>query len=93
MADVERSCCGANNNIGVVPHGLSGPTSPITDGEVLIESEFLELNSQLHYSKTVHILLTDEFVLSKKREIGGIRKPMSCSTSPGKQLRNFFAPT
>lgn len=66
MADVERSCCGANNNIGVVPHGLSGLTSPITDGEVLIESEFLELNSQLHYSKTVHILLTDEFVFVKE---------------------------
>ena len=66
MADVERSCCSANNNIGVVPHGLPGQTSSITDGEVLIESEFLELNSQLHYSKTVHILLTDEFVFVKE---------------------------
>lgn len=65
-SDVERNCCGGNNNIGLPTHGLSGLTSTITDGEVLIESEFLELNNQLHYSKTVHILLTDEFVFVKE---------------------------
>lgn len=67
-SDVEANCRGANNNIGSVRHGLSSGTTnlPITDGEVLIESEFLELNSQLHYSKTVHILLTDEFVFVKE---------------------------
>ena len=49
-------------------HGLSSGTTnlPITEGEVLIESEFLELNRHLHYSKTVHILLTDEFVFVKE---------------------------
>lgn len=65
-SDVERNCCGANNNIGVLPHGSPSGASAITDGEVLIESEFLELNNQLHYSKTVHILLTDEFVFVKE---------------------------
>jgi len=67
-SNVEANCRGKNNNIGSMRHGLSGgPTSlPITEGEVLIESEFLELNSQLHYSKTVHILLTDEFVFVKE---------------------------
>lgn len=67
-SDVEAGFRSANNNVGSVRHGLSGGTTslPITDGEVLIESEFLELNSQLHYSKTVHILLTDEFVFVKE---------------------------
>ena len=64
-SDVQQNLCGANNNIRSVRH--SGSTNfPITEGEVLIESEFLELNSQLHYSKTVHILLTDEFVFVKE---------------------------
>ena len=64
----EANFRGANNNIRSLRHGpSSGTTSfPITDGEVLIESEFLELNSQLHYSKTVDILLTDEFVFVKE---------------------------
>lgn len=68
-SDVEGNVRSAkNNNIGSMRHGLSSETTslPITDGEVLIESEFLELNSQLHYSKTVHILLTDEFVFVKE---------------------------
>jgi len=67
-SDVERNRCGGNNNInlGSQPHGLPSGTSAITEGEVLIESEFLELNDQLHYSKTVHILLTDEFVFVKE---------------------------
>lgn len=68
-SDVEANVRSAkNNNIGSMRHGLSSGTTslPITDGEVLIESEFLELNSQLHYSKTVHILLTDEFVFVKE---------------------------
>lgn len=67
-SDVERNRCGANNNINLspLPHGFPSGTSTITDGEVLIESEFLELDNQLHYSKTVHILLTDEFVFVKE---------------------------
>ena len=67
-SDVERNCCGANNNINLspLPHGFPSGTSTITDCEVLIESEFLELDNQLHYSKTVHILLTDEFVFVKE---------------------------
>ena len=67
-SDVEANCRGKNNNFGSMRHGPSSGTTnlPITDGEVLIESEFLELKSQLHYSKTVHILLTDEFVFVKE---------------------------
>ena len=67
-SDVERTNRGGNNNInlGPLPHGLPSGTSTITEGEVLIESEFLELNNQLHYSKTVHILLTEEFVFVKE---------------------------
>lgn len=67
-SDVDADCRGKNNNIGSMRHGLCNGTTnlPITDSEVLIESEFLELKSQLHYSKTVHILLTDEFVFVKE---------------------------
>ena len=67
-SDVEANCRGKNNNIGLMRRGLSSGTTnlPITEGEVLIESEFLELSSHLHYSKTVHILLTDEFVFVKE---------------------------
>lgn len=64
-SDVEQNLCGANNNIRSVPRGGTASFA-ITEGEVLIESEFLELNSQHHYSKTVHILLTDEFVFVKE---------------------------
>lgn len=64
-SDAERSCRGAQNN-GTSPHVFPGEASAIAEGEVLIESEFLELNSQLHYSKTVHILLTEEFVFVKE---------------------------
>lgn len=38
----------------------------IMEGEVLIESEFLELNSQYYYFKMVYILLMDEFVFVKE---------------------------
>lgn len=66
-SNVERICWTAQlPNNGTSPHVLPNGTSAIADGEVLIESEFLELNSQLHYSKTVHILLTEEFVFVKE---------------------------
>ncbi|PFX32666.1 uncharacterized protein LOC111320382 [Stylophora pistillata] len=64
-SDVEQSLCGTNNNIrSALRNGTA--SYAITEDKVLIESEFLELNSQLHYSKPVHILLTDEFVFVKE---------------------------
>lgn len=70
-SDVERSGWSAQFlNNGTSPHVSPNGTSAIADCEVLIESEFLELNSPLHYSKTVHILLTDEFVFVKEMRDG-----------------------
>lgn len=68
VLDVEVNCCGKNNNIGLMWYGLfSGVVNfLIIEGEVLIESEFLEFSSYFYYFKMVYILLMDEFVFVKE---------------------------